>query len=227
MTWLKDDPLARSRFNGRLETARAHRALLDYAMLGAGRSLAKLHQQYTEGTPETPPTRSLDVLKHWSSRFDWQARVVCFSELEAEAEIIEWSERCRKLRESDWTLGDDLRRKVAAFLEELPLFVHEDVTESSEVLPDGTLHTTRVVTVSLHTNLLQVAQALLAASKLQRLAVSEVTDNISLLSGSALDGVIERELRRLAGWSGQSNDDAPCVGRGGLNGEHRSGGWLQ
>lgn len=57
------------------ETKKAMQACNDYLRMGPGRSLAKLHQTYTEYGPEKPPTRHLATLKTWSTNYGWQARV--------------------------------------------------------------------------------------------------------------------------------------------------------
>lgn len=56
------------------ETAKAIQACNDYLRMGPGRSLQKLHQIYTESTPEQPSTKDLRTLKEWSRRYDWQSR---------------------------------------------------------------------------------------------------------------------------------------------------------
>lgn len=71
MTFDKDNPL--NRIKG--ETIKAHNALMDYFLMGAKRSLAKLHQKYTNTTLNTPPTLHIETLKIWSSRWSWQARI--------------------------------------------------------------------------------------------------------------------------------------------------------
>ena len=55
------------------ETSKAYQAFEVYRDLGAERSLEKAHRQLTTGSP-------LDVLKQWSSKHDWQARVRAFDE---------------------------------------------------------------------------------------------------------------------------------------------------
>ncbi|MBP9201104.1 MAG: hypothetical protein KBF47_13930 [Gemmatimonadales bacterium] len=55
------------------ETAKAYQAFEVYRDLGAERSLEKAYRQLTTGSP-------LEVLKQWSSRHDWQARVRAFDE---------------------------------------------------------------------------------------------------------------------------------------------------
>lgn len=71
MTFDQDTPL--SRIKG--ESIKAHRALMDYFLMGEGRSLANLCQIYTEPMPEDPPTLHIATLKIWSSRYHWQARI--------------------------------------------------------------------------------------------------------------------------------------------------------
>ena len=56
------------------ETIKAHAALMDYWLMGDGRSQAKLHRNYTKATPE-PPTLHIETIKKWSVRYHWQARI--------------------------------------------------------------------------------------------------------------------------------------------------------
>lgn len=58
------------------ETARAFQAFEAYRDMGPDRSLEKAHRQLTTRSP-------LDVLKQWSARHDWQARVRAFDEAAA------------------------------------------------------------------------------------------------------------------------------------------------
>lgn len=62
------------------ETVKSYQAFIDYCQMGAARSLADLHQTYTEGTPEKAPTRQLRTIKGWSSRWHWQERVAEYSQ---------------------------------------------------------------------------------------------------------------------------------------------------
>lgn len=57
------------------ETPLAYVAFLDYVEIGDARSLSKLHQKYTEDTPDNAPTRHLRTLKKWSSEHNWQGRI--------------------------------------------------------------------------------------------------------------------------------------------------------
>lgn len=191
------DPLTKD--GQSVEKSKPLQALRDYALLGPARSFSRLHKRYTEAAANSapPPTTSLDTIKYWSRIYDWQARIAVWDRLEADRELLDWEARKRELREKDWSQGGDLRDKVALFLEQLPRFLQDSVQERVETLDDGTLLKTRVITVGLNTSLNQIAQALQSASKLQRLATDEPTENITV-SGAALDSLIERELRALA-----------------------------
>jgi hypothetical protein len=85
MDWLKDTPL--DRYDR--ETARANAALHDYALMGPGRSLARLLAQYSQ--QPAPPTTHITTLKQWSARYDWARRVAAWDRLrnrEAEDAIL-------------------------------------------------------------------------------------------------------------------------------------------
>lgn len=194
-----------------VEKAKHNQAIRDYAFLGPARSMHKLLKRYTDLAPNDPSalTLSIDSIKLWSRQYDWQRRVAAWDIQEADRDMLEWEERKRALREQDWAQGGDLRDKVAQFLEQLPRFLQDSVSEREETLADGTKLRTRVITVGLNTNLTQIANALIQASKLQRLATDEPTENVRL-SGAALDSLIASELARLA-HSGEAGapDEAP------------------
>jgi hypothetical protein len=60
------------------ESATAYEAFIDYAELGASRSLAALCRLYCgrSGAKKRPPTTRLNTLKAWSSKFRWQERLM-------------------------------------------------------------------------------------------------------------------------------------------------------
>jgi hypothetical protein len=57
------------------ESANAAQAFADYVALGPGRSLSKLFDSYQQRT-DSAPRHALTTLKRWSTRFNWQARIV-------------------------------------------------------------------------------------------------------------------------------------------------------
>jgi len=57
------------------ETIKAHTALMDYFLMGAGRSQEKLQQEYSKTTVPKPPSVHLRTLAGWSVRHHWQARI--------------------------------------------------------------------------------------------------------------------------------------------------------
>ncbi len=153
------------------ETKKAHAAFLDYCRMGPGRSLAKLHREYTEVTPETerPPTRHLRTLKEWSRTRGWQERVAVWDGWQQAKDQEMWERRRADLRERDWQQGQKLRDRVEEILDQLPVFIQQIKGEA-----EGT----RVITTKLRASLTQISQALKAASELQRLALGEPTENV-------------------------------------------------
>lgn len=100
------------------ETQRANDALRDYYAMGPGRSLTNLLESYrNQEATKPPPTKRLDSLKGWSTKFAWVARVEAQRALDLESDKLLWDERRRQIRESDWAQGlalRDLANKVMA-----------------------------------------------------------------------------------------------------------------
>ena len=55
-------------------TDKAAAAFADYIGMGPGRSLASLCNRYQKST-KAPPTKRLETLKEWSTKYQWQARI--------------------------------------------------------------------------------------------------------------------------------------------------------
>lgn len=112
------------------ESKKAILACNDYLRMGAGRSLAKLHQKYTAPSPTEPPTRTLRVLKGWSSKFDWQQRA---SDYDAT-----WEERKNAEREREFNEGIALDfervRKLKRLAEFLETQIYEQIEERISAL---------------------------------------------------------------------------------------------
>lgn len=96
------------------ESRKARQALLDYAQMGSGRGLRKLHARYQ--AEELAPTRRLSSLLAWSSRFDWQARVARFDLAQQEEQQEVWLRRKAEAREQDWTDAARVRGRVMGLL---------------------------------------------------------------------------------------------------------------
>jgi hypothetical protein len=208
--WDWDNPLGR--YTG--ETSRANAALQDYVDLGPGRSLAVLARGYRgeiapgepyfelfkayrgqgQGKPGAiPPTRQLSTLEGWSSRFQWQARLSRYQQIDNERREAIRETRRQELEDLDWKTGKDLRDKAVAFLAELPKFQSDTVQKVEQ--PDGS--TLQIVTVRLNTSISQLSQALRVASELQRLSIHEPTD-ITEYHGASLLTQLIAELDELA-----------------------------
>jgi hypothetical protein len=134
ITWDRADPLTRARG----ESARANQALCDYARMGEGRSLRKLHQRYilqSSNNPLTgirPPTTSLATLGTWSMRFDWPARADRNDRLAAQEAEAAWRERREEEREEEWQLTRALFRRARDMLD-YPLVVEVERADGTKI----------------------------------------------------------------------------------------------
>ena len=113
------------------------------------------------------------MLERWSSKFEWGRRAAAWDQVVEAQRVAKWTARVEELNEIDYQTGKKLRELAMAAFRAVAM---EDVP------------------------LTAVADALIKASKLQRLATNEPTENTQL-SGAALAAAIERELARVAGRS--------------------------
>jgi len=194
----RDNPLALVEDSD--ETTQANAALNDYALLGEGRSLALLALEY-QSRPKVgqkkPPTRQLSMLKTWSSRFDWQARVAAYDEIRRAALRQEvdrlWVERQTISREQTWKDAQQLRAKVAKMLE-FPVGRAES-EHDVQTTPDGkTTIINKTIIMPSRWSFYTVAQMLDIASKLERLAVELPTERQHL----QIDGLTPKDLETMS-----------------------------
>lgn len=181
-TWDPDSPLARTP----PESQKANSALRDYAFMGAGRSLLKLHARYLEATGARPPTTRLAALKTWSMRYDWVSRVSAWDRARALEEEAEWLARRREVRAQDWNQGTELRSLAERIAAEGPSFIKtrrkripgspQVVDEKGKVLSPGTPDQ-EIITMALDGNLM--IRAAQTGSALQRLAAEMETERRS------------------------------------------------
>lgn len=182
------------------EPPRANAALTDYALLGDGRSLAQLAEQYrTRPTvgPAKPPTRQLSQLKTWSAAYRWVERVAAYDELRrrrlrAESDA-RWLARREQSRDSTWETAQQLREKIEQMLK-LPVVEVERDTER-QVSDDGKIIViNRTVIKPAKWSLRDMAAMADTAAKLERLAVDDMTER-SLLQ---IDNLTPRDLERMS-----------------------------
>src|ERR1035437_4454267 len=130
------------------ESAKAFAAFSLYLNLGAERSLAAVAQKVS---------KSEQLLKRWSAKFDWPARVAAhgahYAIIEREAveavargKAAEWEKRESELRETEWAMHE---RAIAAAKRGLDAYMEKD---------------------KVYANLADIARMLEIASKLGRLA---------------------------------------------------------
>ena len=114
------------------------------------------------------------------------ARATAYDEHLAEQDRLLWEERRAEVRRRDWEQGDGLRNLTDVALPEAYQFVREERRQ----MQDGTVIITRAFHVT------DLATVMEKASKLQRLATDQPTDDLPL-SGAALDAFIASQLARL------------------------------
>jgi hypothetical protein len=130
------------------ESAKAFAAFSLYLNLGAERSLAAVAQKLS---------KSEQLLKRWSAKFDWPARVAAHAahyaiiereavEAVARGKAAEWEKRETQLRETEWSMHE---RAIAAAKRGLDAYMDKD---------------------KVYANLADIARMLEIASKLGRLA---------------------------------------------------------
>jgi hypothetical protein len=120
--FIHEDPLAPV-YN---ETARANKALRDYALMGAGRSLHGLENRYIameaecKKNParhlEKPPTTRWMTIGNWSSQFRWQERIKVHDEIVRKAEEERYLEDKLKWREHRLRAAKNLLSKAVVAL---------------------------------------------------------------------------------------------------------------
>ena len=174
------------------DTPRSYAALLDYAAMGAGRSLAKLAAAYRNhtGVGTAPPTRQESTLGAWSASHAWAERVaaydaVCAAEGEAER-AARRRQRRAALEEADHADGAALRAFVMDALREAPKFLRR-----SEQIVEANGERVKVITLALAAGPGELARALKEASALQRLSLGEATE-IHRMVETELEAALDR-----------------------------------
>jgi hypothetical protein len=195
LVWNPDDPLALAEG----ESPKANLALNDYALMGAGRSLAGLIQKYAGRMPgSTSPTTNLIVLKRWSAADAWQDRVarydVLLVERERAAYEARWAHRREAEREETWQLAQALRDKARKMLE-FPLADVEQVT-ARRPGPGGVQHIDMTVIKPARWALRDIATMGETAAKLARLSADLPTERLAIedLTPRDLEGMRTEEL---------------------------------
>jgi hypothetical protein len=117
-----------------MESLKAQAACNDYLLMGPGRSLKKLHEQYRgqseggAGVPK-PPTTRLATLEQWSTEFNWQERAAEYDQgIQAEKE-----EAARAYRAAIMEEGFALDMERVAALKELAAKLQKEIGVPSQV----------------------------------------------------------------------------------------------
>lgn len=110
------------------------RAYIDYLKLGAGRTLHQLHSHYTSHTQSSP---SIDTLKNWSRKYDWQKRIIAHNDnirqkLEEKIASSE-AERVFNLAETLSKVGGKLLDKGNEFWDQAEITSYKDAHKSMHI----------------------------------------------------------------------------------------------
>jgi hypothetical protein len=102
------------------ESRKAHSALMDYFLMGAGRSLRKLLDRFSkqhenESSTELPPTTKWTTLSKWSHIHYWQARIARQTEIDNEIALEQFRQRHMSGPEVIARLSDMGRADLAEF----------------------------------------------------------------------------------------------------------------
>ena len=149
------------------ESAKAFAAFSLYLNLGAERSLAAVAHKLS---------KSEQLLKRWSAKFDWPARVAAHAahlavvergaiEATARGNAAEWEKRETQLRETEWSMHE---AAIAAAKRGLAAYMEKD---------------------KVYANLADIARMLEIASKLGRLATGLDKSNGEQRGGDDLPGL--------------------------------------
>jgi len=136
------------------ESARAYSGMLYFAQMGPKRSLQRLsdymqeldraHEADPENSP-APPSTSLDTIKKWSQKYNWQARARAYDAKVVEERTaqqinrlierdeqndLEWSERWAEWQQEAYDVAQELLGKARAILS-FPLAEAREVTDEN------------------------------------------------------------------------------------------------
>ncbi len=118
MSFSGDSPLSRIAN----ETIKANTALMDYWLMGAGRSLEKLRKSYVKSpSSNEPPSVHLRTLQKWSSRHHWQARIAQQAANDNALALAQYQERHMGGDEALALISDIARGDMGDFADVLSL----------------------------------------------------------------------------------------------------------
>ena len=186
------------------ETDKAFDAFAAYYILPARERSIQAAYRASSPRKDSIGRRASGQWSQWAVAYDWVARAAAYDTHLAEQDRLLWEERRRRMREREWARGDALHDLVEQALPSASQFIHSQrqLIPGRDGAPDR-----EVITLSF--DVTGLSRVSLDASKLQRLATDEPTDNINNLSGATLDAYITAQLARLADGGKASNGGAP------------------
>ena len=175
------------------ETPKQYAAFRHYRELRpAERSIRRAYEIGTPAERQKETTGNNNHWNLWSQKNDWVNRAAAYDEYVAEVDRLRWEERRLQVKKRDYEQGERLRHLIDQVLD-----VSQDfVTETRQFIPgsDGTPDR-EVIRQAI--DMPTVLKMIEVASKVQRLATGETTENTGVsLVGEVLDRVLEKEINR-------------------------------
>ena len=168
-----DDPLARQLG----ESRNGNQAFRDYCMMGSKRSYKALLKRYVTMPAEegTPPTRSKNTLKSWTSKFKWQQRLEAWIFQQQELVVVNWEARQLEISEIEWGRAHELLDRASQMLK----FPLAEVKRVEEFYEDGRPHLTTIIK-PVKWQQRDVVAFVETASKLMRLSTGSETARVRI-----------------------------------------------
>lgn len=153
--------------------------------------------------------------RSWSIRNKWLERALAYDDHNFQQDLEKWEKRKEQARERDWEQAEKLRAIVDGALPHADQFFQRRVGQPQGGVPtvvdqQGNIirqGTPAQVIVTVAFDVRALTGVLSDASKLQRLANNESTENFNNLTGAALDQAIKRALEELDKQSRMDGDD--------------------
>jgi hypothetical protein len=186
------------------ETKTAYAAFCEYRNMHIHERSIDAAYRRAKGLQEGSEKRAHSTWFKWSRENNWVARVAEYDDYLSEQDRLIWERRRAEVRQRDWEEAERLRNIVSDAIPSARQFIHSRRTFIEG--EDGELDR-EIITMTF--DITGLTKVLVDASKLQRLATDEPTDNITL-SGAALDAAIARELARLADGSETGDAETPA-----------------
>ena len=173
------------------ETPKAFKAFCHYRNMPAmERSVPKA---YAIGSPNSPHRKDGNThWKIWANKYNWLERAAAYDEHLYERDRLKWEARRQAVKERDYEQGEALRKLA----DQLLITSHDFIQENRQFIPGENGKPDKEI-IRQAIDAPTMLKIIDLASKIQRLATGETTENQSItLAGEVLDRMIEKEMRK-------------------------------